>query len=71
MDYQDRYDELDNLIRSIDVLIDELTDKYYIDALNIIKFEAQNELNEVSEKLKEEYDKEEKQREKDYWKEAI
>ena len=71
MDYQDRYDELDNIINSIDILIDEISDKDYIDRLNEIKFEAENELEEVSEKLEEEQKREERQQEKNYWKEVI
>ena len=71
MDYQERYDELDNIISSIDMLIDETTDKDYIDRLNEIKFDAQNELEEVSEKLEEEQRREEIQQDKDYWREAI
>lgn len=61
MEHQERYDELDNIVRSIDVLIDDITDKYYIDMLNEIKFEAQNELEELQEKLQEEYEKEERE----------
>lgn len=71
MDYQSKYDELDNIVSSINILIDAITDKNYIDQLELIKYEAQNELDEVSEKLQEEYDKEERQREKEYWQEAI
>lgn len=51
MDLQDRYDELDNLISSLDSLMDELTDKNYIEQLELIKFEAQNEFEEVSKQL--------------------
>ena len=71
MDYQDRYDELDNIISSIDILIDEISDKNYIDRLNEIKFDAQNEIKEVEEKLEKEREEEEKQQEKEYLKEAI
>ena len=71
MDYQDRYDELDNIVSSIDILIDDISDKNYIEQLELIKYEAQNELDEVTEKLQEEYDREERQREKEYWEEAI
>ena len=66
MDLQERYDELDNIVRSIDVLIDDITDKYYIDMLNELKFEAQNELEEVGEKLQEEYEKEEREMNQQY-----
>jgi hypothetical protein len=58
MDLQDRYDELDNLISSLDSLINELTDKNYIEQLELIKFEAQNELEEVSEQLSAEQERE-------------
>ena len=71
MDYQSRYDELDEIISSINILVDSITDKDYIDRLNEIKFDAQNELDEVSDKLQEEYDREEKQREKEYWEGVI
>ncbi len=71
MDYQSRYDELDEIIDSIDILVDKITDKDYIERLNEIKFDAQNELDEVSDKLQEEYDREEKQREKEYWEGVI
>lgn len=71
MDYQDKFDELDNIISSIDILIDEITDKGYIDRLNEIKFDAQNELEEISEKLEKEQKSEEIQQETDYWKEGV
>lgn len=71
MDYQDKYDELDNIISSIDMLIDETTDKDYIDRLNEIKFDAQNELEEVSEKLEEEERIEERQQEYEYERSVI
>lgn len=58
MDLQDRYDELDNLISSLNSLINELTDKNYIEQLELIKFEAQNEFEEVSKQLSAEQKKE-------------
>lgn len=71
MDYQDRYDELDNIINSIDILIDEISDKDYIDRLNEIKFDAENELEEVAEKLEEEQKREERQQEYEYERSVI
>ena len=71
MDYQDRYDELDNIVRTLDILIDETTDEYYINIFNEIKCEAQDELEEVDEKLQAEQDMENKQQEREYWEEAI
>lgn len=58
MDLQDRYDELDNLISSLNCLMEELTDKNYIEQLELIKFEAQNEIEEVSEQLSAEQERE-------------
>ncbi len=66
MDYQDKYDELDNIISSIDILVDEISDKDYIDRLNEIKFDAQNEIEEIEEKLEKEREEEEKQQEFEY-----
>lgn len=70
-DIQDRFDELDNIVRTLDILADDINDKYYIDLINDIKYEAENELEEVSEKLEEEQRREEIEQEKNYWKEAI
>ena len=66
MDTQDRYDELDNIVRTLDILADDINDKYYIDLINDIKFEAENELQEVSEKLEEERRREEMQMNYEY-----
>lgn len=63
MDYQDRYDELDNIVRTLDILVDDINDKYYIDLINDIKYEAENELEEVAEKLEKERRREEMQQE--------
>lgn len=71
MDYQDRYDELDNIVRTLDILVEDINDKYYIDLMNDIKFEAENELEEVAEKLKKEIALEKMQQEKEYLKEEI
>ena len=66
MDYQNRYDELDNIVRTLDILADDINDKYYVDLINDIKFEAENELQEVAEKLEEEQRREEMQQEYEY-----
>ena len=66
MDYQDRYDELDNIVRTLDILADDINDKYYIDLINDIKFEAENELEEVAEKLEGEQKREEMQMNYEY-----
>ena len=61
MNNQERYDELDNIVSSIDMLVDDIKDKYYIDVLNEIKFEAQNELEEIEEELQKEQEAEERE----------
>lgn len=71
MNTQDRYDELDNIVRTLDILVDDINDKYYIDLINDIKFEAENELQEVSEKLEEEQRREEMQMNYEYERSAI
>ena len=77
MDYQAIYDDLDNLIRNIDIAIDEIEDKKYmknhIDSLNYIKYDLENDKEEIAEKLEEEQRREEIeiQQERDYWKEVI
>lgn len=71
MNLQDKYDELDNIISSIDILVDEISDKDYIDRLNEIKFDAQNEIEKVEEELEKERTEEENQQEKEYLEEAI
>ena len=66
MDLQDRYDELDNIVRTLDNLIDDITDKDYILQLEETKYQAQEELDEVSEKLQEQQDREERELENQY-----
>lgn len=66
MDDQDKYDELDNIIITLDELIDEISDKEYIELLREIKYQAENELTEVEERLKEIREKEYKEMEREY-----
>ena len=61
MDKQDRYDELDNIVRTLDILVDEISDNYYKDMINDLKYEAQTELEEVEEELLEEERQEERE----------
>ena len=71
MELQDRYDELDNLISSLNSLMDELTDKNYIEQLELIRFEAQNEFEDVSEQLQKQKEQEENQEDKEYWEAVV
>lgn len=54
MDLYDKQGELENIVDTLDVLVDDITDKYYIDMINELKYEAQTELEEVNEKISEE-----------------
>lgn len=71
MDLQDSYDELDNIIKKLDSLIDEITDKNYKEQLRETKYQAENELEEIKVELQKQYDREEKEQENEYWRCAI
>ena len=58
---RNKYDELDNIISSIRILTKEITDKNYIEQLELMQYEAQNELDEIEpqiQKLEEEEERE-------------
>ena len=67
MDLQERYDELDTIIRRLDNLIDDITDRDYIAQLQETKYQAEDELKEVQALLQEQYDREEREQENQYW----
>lgn len=75
MDYQIIYDDLDNLIRNIDNAIEEIENKKYmkdyIDGLNYIKYDLENNKEEIAEKLEEEQKREERQLEYEYERSVI
>lgn len=68
---QERYDELDTVENSLRRLIHEISDEYIIDELYEIMFEAQDAKKEIEPRLQEMYDREEKEREREYWRDAI
>ena len=68
---QERYDELDTIENSLRRLIHEISDKYIKDELYEIMFEAQDEKKEIEPRLQAMYDREEKEREREYWRDAI
>lgn len=57
----DRQDELEEIVRRIDNLVDEIKDDYFINELNELKYEAQDELEEVKEKIAKQEEEEEKE----------
>lgn len=59
MDLQEKYDELENIISSLDLLIDELYSKEYIEELQFIKYKAIDEKEELEPELIKMQEKEE------------
>ena len=53
MDLYDKQGELEQIVDTLDSLADDISDKYYKDMINELKFEAQEELEEVDEQISE------------------
>ncbi len=70
MNYQDKYDELYNIVSTLKVLESEITDEEYIENLRQVRWQAEDELKEVeeilNEKEREEYELEMREREYEY-----
>lgn len=66
MDLQERFDELDNIVSTLRVLRDEITDKDYIEQLDLIKYQAMNEMDEINNQLEEEYDREQREMDRQF-----
>ena len=47
----ERYDELDNIVNTLDILIGEISDKYYIDILEETKMEAFSQREEIQKEI--------------------
>ena len=58
MEKEDRYYELENIVSTINVLMTEISDKDYIEQLEFIKYQAENEMEEIETELIEEQEKE-------------
>lgn len=63
---RNKYDELDNIISSIRILTKEITDKNYIEQLELIQYEAQNELDEIEPKIQKLEEEEEREINREY-----
>ena len=67
MDLQDKYDDLDEIVSTINTLINNLTGcKEYIEELQDTMYKAQEELDEIEPKLAEQYEREERELENEY-----
>lgn len=71
MSLQEEYDELTEIIDTLDNLIDSISDKNYIDQLRETKYEAENRRTEIEPALLKEQWQEEKQREYEYERSVI
>lgn len=63
---RNKYDELDNIISSIRILTKEITDKNYIEQLELIQYEAQNELDEIEPQIQKLEEEEEREMNREY-----
>lgn len=63
---RNKYDELDNIISSIRILTEEITDKNYIEQLELIQYEAQNELDEIEPQIQKLEEEEEREMNREY-----
>lgn len=63
---RNKYDELDNIISSLNSLMDDLTDKNYIEQLELIKYETQNELDEIEPQIQKLEEEEEREMNREY-----
>lgn len=66
MDLQLRFDELENIVDTLRILCDEIEDKDYIEQLELIKYQAMDEMEEVNNELEEEYRREQEEIEKQF-----
>ena len=68
---RNKYDELDNIISSIRILTKEITDKNYIEQLELIQYEAQNELDEIEPQIQKLEEEEEREMNREYERSVI
>lgn len=68
---RNKYDELDNIISIIRILTKEITDKNYIEQLELIQYEAQNELDEIEPQIQKLEEEEEREINKEYERSVI
>lgn len=71
MSIQDRYDELDNLISTIDLLLHDIESKDIKEDLEYIKYNYLSEKEELEDELAEMQEQEEKELENEYIRGAL
>lgn len=67
MELESKQADLDEIVNTLDNLIDSITYRDYIDILSDIKYKAQDELDEVEDQLYKIRKTEIKEQEKEYW----
>ena len=70
-DIQFQYDELDMIVEELDYLINKISDKNYKEQLELIKYEAQEEKDEIEPEVIRQQEKEEKWQELEYERSVI
>ena len=68
---RNKYDELDNIISSIRILTKKITDKNYIEQLELIQYEAQDELDEIEPQIQKLEEEEEREINREYERSVI
>ena len=71
MNLQERYDELWNIVDTLGYLADDIEEKYYKDAINEIRFEAQDEMETIGEILQKEQEEAEKEMQAEFDKQRL
>jgi len=68
---QDEYDELTDIIDTLDNLIDRISDEDYIAQLRETLYQAENRKQEIEPRLQKEQWEEERVQEREYWEAVI
>lgn len=71
MNLQDRYDDLENLESSLQVLLDETIDKDYKEELEDMLTRVQIDKEAIEPKVQEMQEREYKEQEREYWREDL
>ena len=71
MSLQDEYDELTDIIDTLDNLIDRISDEDYIGQLRETMYQAENSKQEIEPRLQREQWEEERVQEREYWEAVV
>lgn len=71
MSLQDEYDELTDIIDTLDNLIDRISDEDYIGQLRETMYQAENRKQEIEPRLQREQWEEERVQEREYWEAVV